>query len=395
MQPPLPMPPLPTTSPAPPVSDGSGSSDGEAKLRQAWEEVKQWSDQHANANTKRTYSTYRSQFHEWCAQKGLSPLPANPITVARFMQYCATAERELGSGRPLSKGTVTRAVPSAIADDHKRAGLTSPTESPIVAAAKQTAARAAPQGRGSKEPLTPELLRRMLAAPLQPNESKFMRARNEAMVLLMTAAFLRESELVALQMDDIVFEQWPTPSATQGGGGGGGGSGEGRGGGGGGGASGQTIDVLLVKVARSKTDQEAQGVTVFVADGEGDTPLKPIESYARWMNLRWDEGGELFDENPIVPHSDFAFPNLKTGAPLSSDTPRTIIKRWLKAIGVDPEKYGGHSARSGGATSAAHNGIAIDLLRRHGRWRSDAVFVYIHDSPATRIATSRAALADN
>ena len=200
------------------------------------------------------------------------------------------------------------------------------------------------------------------------------------MVLLMTAALLRESEAVALTTEDLSVEIYDPSAAQRGRARGEEGEGE------------NPIDVLVVRIVRSKTDQEARGDTIIVADNEGDTPLKPVSAYLNWMDIR--DSTELFDEVPSIPPSPYAFQNLKTGAGLSPDTPRGIIKRWLTAIGEDPAEYGGHSARSGGATAAANSGIAIDLLRRHGRWKSDAVYVYIHDSRAARIAVSRAALAD-
>ena len=359
---------------------------GDERLRVAWEEVKQWNELHTPQNTRRTYETYRRQFHEWCGHNGFRPVPADPIAVARFIQFCATDERTLGSGRALSKGTITHAVPSAIADEHKRAGLQSPTSSPIVAMALRTAQRAAPHGRGSKRPLTTDLLKRMFAAPLSAGESELLRLRNRSLVLLMQAAFLRESEAVALRASDVSVEKWPVSGHADDGRGGAVASG-GAGGGGGGAAT--TTNVLLIRIVRSKTDQFERGDTVVVADNDGDRCLRPTQTYVEWRDQH--ELSTLFDE---AAESEWAFPDLTTGRALSPDTPRGIIKRWLSAIGEDPTLYGGHSARSGGATSAASQGIAMHLLKRHGRWRSDAVYVYIHDSVEDRIAVSRAALAE-
>jgi hypothetical protein len=55
-------------------------------------------------------------------------------------------------------------------------------------------------------------------------------------------------------------------------------------------------------------------------------------------------------------------------------------------------RYGSHSLRKGGATAAAATRVRMHLLKRHGRWRSDAVFIYIVDPLVARLEVSRAIL---
>ena len=62
----------------------------------------------------------------------------------------------------------------------------------------------------------------------------------------------------------------------------------------------------------------------------------------------------------------------------------------MKNIGVDPFKFGLHSLRSGGATSAANNGINDRIFQRHGRWKSVAAKnMYVDDSIEQRLAVSK------
>jgi len=53
---------------------------------------------------------------------------------------------------------------------------------------------------------------------------------------------------------------------------------------------------------------------------------------------------------------------------------------------------GSHSLRRGGATAAAARAIRVHILKRHGRWASDAVYLYIQDPGESRVAVSRAIL---
>ena len=67
--------------------------------------------------------------------------------------------------------------------------------------------------------------------------------------------------------------------------------------------------------------------------------------------------------------------------PISYSTARADALELVSRVGLDPKEFGLHSARSGGATCAANNGVPDRLFKRHGRWLSDrAKDSYIKDS---------------
>lgn len=45
----------------------------------------------------------------------------------------------------------------------------------------------------------------------------------------------------------------------------------------------------------------------------------------------------------------------------------------IKAIGLDPKQYKGHSFRIGAATQASKVGFSENAIQNMGRWKSDAV----------------------
>lgn len=47
------------------------------------------------------------------------------------------------------------------------------------------------------------------------------------------------------------------------------------------------------------------------------------------------------------------------------------IRFVLRQIGLKGESFGTHSFRAGGATTAAQQGVQHELIKNHGRWKTD------------------------
>jgi hypothetical protein len=80
------------------------------------------------------------------------------------------------------------------------------------------------------------------------------------------------------------------------------------------------------------------------------------------------------------------------GQQLSDHTPYHTVKRLLVKIGMSSTGYGSHSLRRGGATAAARAKVQMHVVKRHGRWASDAVYLYIVDSIEEQLGLSAAVL---
>ena len=79
-------------------------------------------------NTRRTYDAQWRLFTDWCDQVGLSALPAEPLTVARYLAARA------GSGASVA---TLRLATSAISKVHEWARLESPCRDPGVRASSR------------------------------------------------------------------------------------------------------------------------------------------------------------------------------------------------------------------------------------------------------------------
>ena len=291
-----------------------------------------WVRQQQPRNTRRAYSRYADQYVDFCRARGLHP--ARHTSLALFMLHGLRA-------RKLSRSTILGFC-SAVADLF-RYEEASPTHHPLITEMRRCVRRLT-RGSVPKRPITNVHLRAMVRH-VKPSERS---VRDMFMMILMFVAFLRECELSALKPDDVWVEE-AVPGR----------------------------EVLYIFVAIAKNDQERRGHTVVVEAAPGCS-LCPVAWFRRYTRLRRPQAVTFF-------HRPAA-----SARPLGADYPNRVLKAQLTAIGVNPDPYGSHSLRRGGATAAAQAGIAVHVIARHGNWKSDAVFAYITDSLEQRLAVGRA-----
>lgn len=160
--------------------------------------------------------------------------------------------------------------------------------------------------------------------------SPLLAARNRALLLIGCSGGFRRSELVALDIADIV----------------------------------DTREGLELTLRRSKTDQEGTGVVVAVPYGSHPETC-PVRALRAWLTLSGITEGPVWRE--VDRHGNMG------AARLHADSVGRIIKRACALAGLDPTRYSGHSMRSGMATAAAAGGAPERAIMRQGRWSSRAM----------------------
>ena len=85
------------------------------------------------------------------------------------------------------------------------------------------------------------------------------------------------------------------------------------------------------------------------------------------MSLRPKKSGPLFI--------------FEDGSYLSKAKLGQSLNQALRAAGIDPTFYKGHSFRIGAATTAVACGIEDSLIQKMGRWSSNAFQLYIWTPP--------------
>jgi len=194
--------------------------------------------------TLRAYRTDWGAFVAWCHAQDVTALPAQPETVSAWI-----ASR-LEQGRKAA--TLARGV-AAVSCAHELAGFESFSYSRLVQDALRGMRRTLGTVPTRKAPATVDLLRRML--DVQPDT--LIGRRNRALLALGFAGALRRSELVVLEVTDLVAQD--------------------------GGA--------LLTLRRSKTDPYGAGQTIGILNG---STIRALDHLTTWCEAAGITSGRLF-----------------------------------------------------------------------------------------------------
>ena len=157
----------------------------------------------------------------------------------------------------------------------------------------------------------------------QPEKKKF---RDKALILIGFSGGFRRSELVNIDYDDLEF----------------------------------VIDGVKIFIKRSKTDQSGEGMIKAIPYFDNKL-FCPVTKLKEWIDFSQIKSGKIFN--------------------LSDKSIALIIKKYVSLSGLDPNKYGGHSLRSGFATSAAEFGAEErNIMAMTGHKTTQMVRRYIQEA---------------
>jgi site-specific recombinase XerD len=258
-------------------------------------------------NTRRAYDSDWRAFTAWCAEVKLTALPAQPETLALYIQALAKAGK--------AAATVKRAV-ATISQAHKGAGLDSPAANPQVKTVLVNTCRDIGVSQKQARPLLPEHIR----AGLYGHPAATLRDyRDRAVVGIGFCGGFRRSEIVGLDVEDLEFEP--------------------RG--------------VVILLGRSKTDQEGHGWRKAIPNGQSDETC-PVKALRAWLEQAKILSGPIFREITVN--------GVLTERRLSDHAVDRLVKRVAKRAGQPAEKYSGHSLRAGFVTQAHLMGKSDDRI---------------------------------
>ena len=283
-------------------------------------------------NTLRAYRSDYKDFSEFCAKNSLNSMPTEPKILALYLTHLSSTSKF---------STLKRRIAS-ISVIHKLKGHYLDTKHPIIMENLHGIKRLKGTSQKAKKPLLINNLKQIVDAIDQylsnnesgeidciiPNNLKNIRnkIRDKAIILIGFAGGFRRSELVNIDHEDIEF----------------------------------VSEGIKIFIKRSKTDQTGEGMIKAIPYFDNNTYC-PVKSLKHWIKHSENKSGKLFD--------------------ISDKSVSLIIKKYISLAGLDPNKYGGHSLRSGFATSAAESGAEErNIMAMTGHKTAQMVRRYIQEA---------------
>lgn len=272
-------------------------------------------------NTKRAYASDLRYWSEWCRLSHIdAQMPLSPLTVVRFLaEHVEGLDDELDEdlvragvkqdlGR-LSISTVARRL-AAMATAHKMAGCANPCADPQVRELLAMARRAAARGGWAPKKKTAvplEIMEKMLATC----GDDLRDVRDRALLLFAwSSGGRRRSEVTTAVMDRLE----------------------------------RIGDDFVYRLGITKTSQDGDSGSVPVAG-------RAAEALAEWLRRSGVEEGPIFR----AVRGETGIGDRR----LSDIAVARIVKKRIRLAGLDPEKFSGHSLRSGFMTEAGLQGIGL------------------------------------
>jgi integrase len=255
--------------------------------------------------TRKAYAADMRVFEGWCAERGYIVVPLRPSIVAAFLA---------DQTQTVSLATIQRRA-CAIAYFARAGKLENPINDEVheVLAGIRRAMGAAPLK--AKAALTVHQIRAMIDVM----GFEAIDVRDRALILLGFAGAMRRSELAALDIEHI--EHVPAG--------------------------------LLVRIVRSKTDQEGQGQVIAIMPAN-DSRYCPIAAVDALIRTRLS--GPLFYG--------------QANGRICTATIAAVVKRRAAAAGIDASTVGAHSLRSGFVTSASLSGANLFKIMEVSRHKN-------------------------
>lgn len=268
-------------------------------------------------NTQKAYKADLKHYHSWGGT-----IPASPEMIARYL----SAHPEI-----LSIATLQRRL-VAIGKIHVMQDYPDPTKNDLV---KMTM-RGIRRVHGKPQAQVSPILKEDLIVMLSHCPDTLKGHRDRALLMLGFCGALRRSELVAVKAEDIEF----------------------------------TAQGIILTLPRSKTDQTGQGRKIGIPKGRGR--ICPVMAVNDWLAHLSVAHGPVF--------RSITKGGVLSEGSLSDRAVADIIKSYAEKAGLNPQRYSGHSLRSGLCTSAAQHGVSSWKIRAQTGHKSDSMLSrYIRD----------------
>ena len=278
-------------------------------------------------NTLRAYQADFKDFSVFCVKNGLNSMPTEPKILALYLTYLSATSKF---------STLKRRIAS-ISVIHKMKGHYLDTKHPIIMENLHGIKRVKGTNQKAKKPILIKDLKLIIDVidqyltycglpEIEKSREVKNKIRDKAIILIGFAGGFRRSELVNIDYEDIEFVE----------------------------------EGIKIFIKRSKTDQSGEGMIKAIPYFENKIYC-PVLSLKHWIEFSEIKTDKIFK--------------------ISDKSVSLIIKKYTSIAGLDPNKYGGHSLRSGFATSAAEAGAdERNIMTMTGHKTTQMVRRYIQEA---------------
>ena len=270
--------------------------------------------------TIRAYKSNFENFIKYCEGINQEALPASSEIVVSFI-------KSISDGR-LKSASIRMAVAS-IATIHKLNRLNDPVNDPDVKLEMRRMHRYLGRASNQAYGINKSLLDKMIAATT--NDLRGIRDR--ALISLAYDTLCRRSEIVSLDIEDIIYSN----------------------------------NHIKIRLRKSKTDQDGLGKTLEISE-------KTKEYLLKWLEQSNLKSGKIFR-------------GVKNNKKLTSSLNRAQINKIYKKLAKKThinhqilKKISGHSTRVGAAQDLMYSGASLPTIMNRGRWsKIDTAMRYIEN----------------
>jgi len=272
-----------------------------------------------NSKSANTLRAYQADFKDFSAFCAKNGLSSMP-TEPKILSLYLT---HLSATSKFS--TLKRRIAS-ISVIHKVKGHYLDTKHPLIMENLHGIKRIKGSNQKAKKPILINDLKIIINAIGQANQSENKKIRDKAIILIGFSGGFRRSELVNIEYEDVEF----------------------------------VSEGVKIFIKRSKTDQSGEGMIKAIPYFDNKS-FCPVNALKHWIEYSQIKSGKLFD--------------------ISDKSVALIIKKYTSLAGLDPNKYSGHSLRSGFATSTAESGAEErNIMAMTGHKTTQMVRRYIQEA---------------
>ena len=272
-----------------------------------------------NSKSANTLRAYQADFKDFSVFCARNGLSSMP-TEPKILSLYLT---HLSASSKFS--TLKRRIAS-ISVIHKMKGYYLDTKHPIIMENLHGIKRVKGSNQKAKKPILINDLKLIINAIGQANPSGNKKIRDKALILIGFSGGFRRSELVNIEYEDLEFVN----------------------------------EGVKIFIKRSKTDQSGEGMIKAIPYFDNNNYC-PVISLKEWIDVSEIKSGKIFE--------------------ISDRSVALIIKKYASLSGLDPNRYGGHSLRSGFATSAAESGAEErNIMAMTGHKTTQMVRRYIQEA---------------